>query len=69
MNTVTHNRTGVLTDAQRLEFIFKNNPVFGSDDDSTWMAVYVNGQKAITEGKTHRECIDNLTTGNYWFAA
>lgn len=68
MSTETHNRTGVLTDAQRLEFIFKHSPVFGQDNESTWMACYIDGKKVVTEGKTHRECIDNLTTGKYWFA-
>jgi hypothetical protein len=68
--TNPHNRTpSYLTDAQRLDFCFKYSPVFGQDNESTWMACYIDGKKAVTEGKSHRECIDNLTNGKYWFAA
>ena len=58
-----------LSDAQRLEFVFKHSPVFGQDAESTWMAFYHDGKKAVTEARTHRECIDNVTIGRYWYAA
>lgn len=55
----------VLTDTQRLEFIFLHQPVFDRDAKGRYMVFWYENRKCISRGSSFRDCIDNVTTGNF----
>jgi hypothetical protein len=54
-----------LTDTQRLDFIFDHRPMFDEDNRGPFMVFRFEGHHCVSRGKTYRQCIDNVTTGNY----